>query len=297
MIITILFLLWIFWLIKRYLNKNIFLLFFVISILLCNIFGIFIEFIYKFIPDVQKLLVWLSLIWLSLIWLINVWFLWLFYNNSRDYKKYISPFALFWMVFSLYYWVFQYQKHFWNHGYNFIDSHTGEYIFSVIWFVIFPVIFLYSFLYFFLHDSYFIKKSSTKKFFYFLRDIFLSIFILSVSLFINDIWKMYSHYHNWYKNPDFFTEQVYDCNDNTKLILDIRNPHHPVKNPHNNFFNFYENYGKPLWYLDLKLNQLHPEKINQNYLQNCISENGTNYFDEYVRIHWEKPKDLLHKLQ
>ncbi len=297
MIITILFLLWILWLIKIYLNKNIFLLFCVIWVLIFNIFCIFIEFIYTFVPDVQKILISLSLIWLSLIWFISVWFIWLFYNNSTDYKKYISPFALFWIVFLFYYWVFQYETHFWNQGYNFIDAITWEYIFSTLWFVIIPVIFLYSFLYFFLHDSYFIKISSSKKNYYYFRDLFLSILIICLSLFLNDISKMYSHYYNWYKNPDFFTDQVYICKDKTKLILDIRNPHHPLKNPHNNFFDFYDNYGKALWKLKLKLNQLHPDKINQNYLQNCISQNGNNYFDEYERIHWEKPKDLLYKLQ
>ncbi len=297
MIITILFLLWILWLIKRYLNKNIFLLFWVISVLIFNIFCVFIEFIYRFIPDVQKVLIWLSLIWLSLIWIIIVSFVWLFYNNSRDYKKYISPFALFWTVFLLYYWEFQYETHFWNYNYNFIDSITGEYIFSWIWFVVIAVIFILSFLYFFVTDSYFIKESSSKKFFYFLRDIFVSILVICLSLFINDILKMYSHYHNWYKNPDFFTDQTYICEDKTKLILDIRSPHHPVKNPHNNFFDFYDNYWKPLWDLEYEINQLHPDKMNQNYLQNCISQNGNNYFDEYLRIHWEKPRDLLHKLK
>ncbi len=135
------------------------------------------------------------------------------------------------------------------------------------------------------------------KFAYLYRDIFVIGFFIVFSVIASDMTNLYTKYYNWYKNPDNFTNQTYICEDNTKLILEQKYRHHPIINPYNSFIDFYKQYwkeGPHGWY---EINQLHPDTINQNYLQNCISQNGNNYFDEYLRIHWEKPKDLLHKLK
>ena len=135
------------------------------------------------------------------------------------------------------------------------------------------------------------------KFAYLYRDIFVIGCFIVFSIIASDMTTLYSKYYNWYKNPDFFTDQTYICEDKTKLILEQKYRHHPIINPYNSFIDFYKQYwkkGPHGWY---EINELHPDKMNQNYLQNCISQNGNNYFDEYERIHWKKPKDLLYKLQ
>lgn len=138
-------------------------------------------------------------------------------------------------------------------------------------------------------------KNIFNKLLYIFRDIFVIWLFVFSSILIADINLLYSKYYNRYKNPEYFTNQIYVCEDDTKMILEQHYRHHPIINPYDSFFDFYNYYAEKHGQLDYEINELHPDKINKQYLGKCISQNGNNYFDEYVRIHGTQPRNYIIK--
>lgn len=130
---------------------------------------------------------------------------------------------------------------------------------------------------------------------YIFRDFWIIVWFVIITILISDIHYFYSKYYNRYKNPDNFTNQVYVCEDDTKMILEQHYRHHPIINPYDSFFDFYNYYAEKHGQLDYEINQLHSDKINKQYLGKCISQNGNNYFDEYVRIHGKQPRNYIRR--
>lgn len=237
------------------------------------------------------------------IWYILLRFFW-------KLKKYLWEQCIIWIYLILWFSFFTIFHIFniftWNEWEFLLKVYSDtDIVYSIIWFIIFALNLLYLFWY--LWDKLFLqkkksfkvnlKKIKSKNIFwkikYILRDIVIITFFVLIYIVVVDLNTLYGKYYNRYKNPDNFTEQVYICEDSTKLILEQNYEHHPIINPHDSFIDFYQYYGESHWPFEYEINVLHPDKINKKYLGKCISQNWNDYFGDYMEKHGDEPRIRL----
>jgi len=157
-----------------------------------------------------------------------------------------------------------------------------------IFVVFFEFFFICYLLLYFLIFILFNKKISNKfKIYLLFRDFFVLLIVYLFFFAYNDIVWKYGYYYDWYKNPEFFHDDVYICEDtNLKLIMDYRYNHNPIVNPYDNYFEFYLNFGNKD--NPALVNKLNNELLIKDFLVTCKNKLWENYYDNYEKIHNSK---------
>lgn len=214
-----------------------------------------------------------------IIFLFSIFFIIFFiFNKSSRKENFIYTIYFFINIFFIYIeWALMFHSNL-NEGYTAYFYGFIFYFYYIIWLYIFHFILLWN-------------KNFTgtflQKTLYFFRDIIL-IFWLYLS-FTSSAYlsNLFISYNNWDKINHYQIHEIYTCEDNKNIILNSSDYSIQSVNPYENFINFINYYRQDFKKFDKQNHQMFLHKKYKNYLQNCISQNGTNYFDEYVRIHWE----------
>lgn len=197
---------------------------------------------------------------------------------------YIFIIYLFFLLFTWY--EFYLRDSYFNYSHWFIDKLKN---FKFLFTIYLEFFFIFYFLFYFLIFPFQDKKNTYKEKLYFLiRDYIISFWVfIFFFLYTNIVWT-YIDYYNRYKNPANFHNETYKCEDTkVKLLLEHNYRYKPIVNIHDNFYDFYKDYWVPTQHSFT--NNLNNELLIKEFLITCINEKWENYYDNYIKIHWEAP--------
>ncbi len=217
------------------------------------------------------------IIFIFLFWLLFIIFL--LFNKSSKKEKFIYTIYFFINILFIYiFWALMFHSNF-NEGYIAYFYEFIFYLYYIIW--------LYNFHFILLWNKNFSFVNWFKKILYLFRDIVLIVWLylwLTISFYFLNL---FISYYNWEKINHYQINQIYTCEDNITIILNTSDNVIQAVNPYENFIDFTNNYAQDFKKFYKHNYQIYFYKEYENYLKNCISQNGNNYFDEYERIHWK----------